>query len=179
MEIALSACGSTVGSGADAGVSSDATASTDATITEDAGSFPDAFASFDASANPCGLYESPPEPVLDAFAKTGDMNLYVVDRVDEECSNAGGTHVTLRFVEGCSSRASVVHLGGHACMMQKLWQPGDLIVAAVDRSASIPMPPSGWCIDEPPAYDAAVRAFIQVQSKNDGVGVLSLHGCAP
>jgi len=122
----------------------------------------------------CGLYEGDAEANLDAFGRARAVAVYKVASVAEECSGAGGTHVTLARVGGCS-REEVVHYGDHACIID--WQVGDLaLVGVAPEPGAITNP--GWCI-EGLTWNGVARAVRKLGEGETPGGVLSRYACAP
>lgn len=122
----------------------------------------------------CGLYDGDAEANLKAFGLARAVGVYRAVEVAEECSGAGGTHVTLVRVDGCSS-ARVVHYGEHACFLE--WQVGDVFAIGVAPEPGKTENP-GWCIDGL-EWDGVARAVRKLDDGETTAAALARYGCTP
>ena len=124
----------------------------------------------------CGLYGGDSEANLKAFGLARAIGVYEVFDVTEECSGAGGTHVSLLRVDGCSS-GRIVHYGEHACSID--WQKGDRAVVGVEpKAGSIPSP-TGWCLDGLKPWDVVARAVRKLDPSETVEAALGRYACVP
>jgi hypothetical protein len=124
----------------------------------------------------CGLLEGDKTSNLTAFGRAGALATYGVVAVVEECSGAGGLHVTLQRRSGCAT-ASVVHFGGHACHGET-WAVGDRAVVGVAPEAGSVKDP-GWCLEGVAAWDGVARAIWKLAPGANESEILSSFDCAP
>lgn len=108
----------------------------------------------------------------DAIRKATAAAVLRVRRVDEECSGAGGTHLTLELVELVKGEGyKLVAAGGHAFRISA--KQGDLFVAAVeplDRRRGRNAP--GICLDGLPAVDGYAVLLLPTASADEGRATL-------
>ncbi len=123
----------------------------------------------------CGLYSGDDEANLKSFGAARALGVYEVVDVTEECSGAGGTHVTLALVAGCS-RQKIVHYGEHACMID--WQKGDRAVIGVDPASGSAKNPA-WCLDSLAPWDGSARAVRKLAATETTTSALNRYGCSP
>jgi hypothetical protein len=101
-----------------------------------------------------------------------------VIRIDEECSGAGGAHITFDVVKlGRGAGVTRVQYGEHA-----YWAPpegpdavGEFFVAAIDGYGSL-MPQEenpGWCLTGLPTVDGRVRALIEASDEADATAKMN------
>lgn len=132
----------------------------------------------DASLSQCGDFVAARSSFA-AYAAAGLVGAYSVIDVAEECSGAGGVHVTFELQTSCfrsSPAPRIVRYGGHACVTAKAWQVGEVAVLGVDPGAPLPSP-SGWCVDALPKADGVARLY--VSSSSSAVdSTLRDFGCA-
>ncbi len=108
----------------------------------------------------------------DAIASACIVGVVKVVRLDEECSGAGGTHVTMDVLEiGRGSGVTKVSFGEHA-----YWPPpegpdkvGDFFVAGIDGYGKlVPQPDNaGWCLVGLPAVDGRAHTLLEASSQAD------------
>lgn len=122
----------------------------------------------------CGLYTGNPQANLKSFALAQAIGVYRVSTVTEECSGAGGTHLTLVRVDGCTTR-NVVHYGGHACSIN--WQVGDLAMVGVDPTPGSIMDTGGWCLESVKPWDGVARAVEKLAPAVSPRDALAGYGC--
>jgi hypothetical protein len=127
----------------------------------------------DAGASAC-LDGGPTEDASaqDAIAAACIVAVVKVVRLDEECSGAGGAHVTMDVLEiGRGSNVTKVSFGEHA-----YWPPpegpdkvGDIFVAGIDGYGKLvpQQDNSGWCIVGLPAVDGRAHALLEASSQAD------------
>jgi hypothetical protein len=112
-----------------------------------------------------------PGPVEGAAAVRAAPAIAVaqVQRADEECSDAGGLHLTLRVASaGCGVVVGSAHLGGHAFMLRAA--VGDWLVVGLDPArplTSEQRSEPGWCLVAMPAVDATVIGSVRAASEVD------------
>ena len=123
----------------------------------------------------CGLYSGDGEANLKSFGAARALGVYEVVDVVKECSGAGGTHVTLALVVGCSGQ-KIVHYGDHVCMID--WQKGDRAVIGVDP-ASGSAKNLGWCLDSLAPWDGSARAVRKLAANETTTSALNRYGCSP
>ncbi len=93
-----------------------------------------------------------------------------VTRIDEECSGAGGAHVTFDVIAvGKGPALTRVSYGGHAYYAppdgpDKL---GEYFVAGIDPFGKLVAQPDspGWCITGLPSVDGRVHALVEAASE--------------
>jgi hypothetical protein len=95
-----------------------------------------------------------------------------VVRIDEECSGAGGSHITFDVVEiGRGSGITKVSYGDHA-----YYPPpdgpdkvGDVFVAGIDGLGQLVAPPDnpGWCLVGLPAVDGIVHTYLAAANETE------------
>ena len=124
----------------------------------------------------CGLYDGDSEANLKAFGLARAIGVYEVFDVTEECSGAGGTHVSLLRVDGCSS-GQIVHYGEHACSID--WQKGDRAVVGVDPTAGSIPSPTGWCLDAVKPWNGVARAVRKLDPSETVEAALGRYACVP
>lgn len=101
-----------------------------------------------------------------------------VIRIDEECSGAGGAHITFDVVKlGRGSGVTRVQYGEHA-----YWPPpegpdavGEFFVAGMDGYGSL-MPQEenpGWCLNGLPPVDGRVRALLEANDEADATAKMN------
>lgn len=129
-----------------------------------------------ASTTECGTLAIPPQRTFQQYGGAGAIGVYKVARVDEECSNAGGTHVSFDEVSGCIDPPAHVHLGGHACQQKGEWKVGDFAVLAYQRESFTATDP-GACLNGLPTYEGVALAVVHVASAADGSSTLQQFGC--
>jgi hypothetical protein len=100
----------------------------------------------------------------DAIRKAPAAGIVRVVRVDDECSNAGGTHLTLEVVRlARGGPHEAVAAGGHAIWISA--KPGDLFVAGIGPpAAGARRAQKGWCVDDLPAVDGYATTIIAADS---------------
>jgi hypothetical protein len=84
-----------------------------------------------------------------------------VVRVDDECSNAGGTHLTLEVVTQAKGTAlKRVAAGGHALWIDA--KPGDVYVAGIGPPADAKRRSNpGWCLKGLPDVDGYATTIVK------------------
>lgn len=123
----------------------------------------------------CGLYDGDGESTLAAYGKARAIATYVVASVVEECSGAGGLHVTLKRTAGCAS-SIIVHFGEHACYTKTNWAVGDRVIVGVEpKPGSVNNP--GWCLDDVASWDGVARAMRALMPSESEEAALSRYGC--
>ena len=95
-----------------------------------------------------------------------------VTRIDEECSGAGGAHITLDVIAiGKGSGVTKVNHGGHAYYPPPEGpdQVGDYFVAGIDPYGKLIDQPDnpGWCIVGLPQVDGWAHTFLAASSEAD------------
>lgn len=95
-----------------------------------------------------------------------------VARIDEECSGAGGAHVTFDVVAiGKGGGVTKVQHGGHAYYAPASGpdKVGEYFVAGIDPYGKlVPQPDNpGWCIVGLPPVDGYAHTFIEATSEAD------------
>lgn len=123
----------------------------------------------------CGLFEGDVESNLAAYGQARAIATYVVIAVVEECSGAGGLHLTLQRTGGCAS-SKIVHFGQHACHSETEWVAGDRVVVGVEpESGSVKNP--GWCLDDVASWTGVARAMRKLAPGERETEALSRYGC--
>ncbi len=109
------------------------------------------------------------------------IGLARVTRVDEECSGAGGTHVTLEWVTvrcGPASGVDRVALGEHAFMPTPRPSTGSLMVVGAVPDARFAAAGSrdepGWCLVGLPTVQGIVTGWAAVGSETEGAAILDM-----
>ncbi len=89
-------------------------------------------------------------------------------RVDDECSNAGGTHLTLEVVVQAKGPAmKTVAAGGHALWIDA--KPGDVYLAGVGPPADAERRSNpGWCLNDLPAVDGYATTIVKAATVEEG-----------
>lgn len=84
-----------------------------------------------------------------------------VVRVDDECSNAGGTHLTLEVVsQAKGSPMKTIAAGGHALWIEA--KPGDVYLAGIAPPAGAERRSNpGWCLKDLPAVDGYATTIVK------------------
>ncbi len=95
-----------------------------------------------------------------------------VARIDEECSGAGGAHVTFDVIAiGKGSGVTQVNHGGHAYYAPPEGpdKVGEYFVAGIDPFGTlVPQPDNpGWCITGLPSVDGYAHSFVEATSEAD------------
>ena len=95
-----------------------------------------------------------------------------VQRIDEECSGAGGAHVTFDVIAvGKGGPLTRVSHGGHAYYAppQGPDKVGEYFVAGIDPYGKlVPQPDiAGWCISGLPDVDGAAHTLLEASSEAD------------
>jgi hypothetical protein len=98
----------------------------------------------------------------------------VVTRLDEECSGAGGTHVTLDVVQiGRGDSVTRVSHGDHAYYPgpEGPDQLGEYFVAGIDAFGQLVQRPDnpGWCLVGLPPVDGAAHTLLAATSESDAI----------
>jgi hypothetical protein len=123
----------------------------------------------------CGILDGDVEANLAAFGRARAIATYEVVAVIEECSGAGGLHITLKRRSGCAS-GGVVHFGEHACYTSTSWQVGDRAVVGVAPEAGSVNNP-GWCLEGVAPWDGVARAMRKLAPSETEAQALSAYGC--
>jgi hypothetical protein len=91
-----------------------------------------------------------------------------VIRVDDECSNAGGTHLTLEVVAQARGPAmKTVAAGGHALWIEA--KPGDIYLAGIAPPAGAERRANpGWCLKDLPAVDGYATTIVPATTVEEG-----------
>jgi len=95
-----------------------------------------------------------------------------VVRIDEECSGAGGSHITFDVIEiGRGSGITKVSYGDHAYYPPADGpdQVGDVFVAGIDPLGQLVTPPdnAGWCLVGLPAVDGIVHTYLAAANETE------------
>ena len=126
----------------------------------------------------CGILEGDAEANLAAFGRARALAIYEVVSVDEECSGAGGVHVTLKRKVGCSDVASV-HFGNHACHSKDAWAVGDRAVVGVLPESGNVDNQTGWCLEGVAPWSGVARSIRKLDASESDASVLARYSCTP
>ena len=125
----------------------------------------------------CGLLEGDNETNLLADGQARALGIYSVVAIVDECSGAGGLHMTLVRKSGCAT-SNTVHFGAHACYPKGSFAAGDLIMVGVaPEPGSVNNP--GWCLDDVAPWDGVARAIRRVAPGENETQLLAKFGCIP
>ena len=123
----------------------------------------------------CGLLEGDSEANLLAYGKARAIGIYEVLAIVDECSGAGGLHMTLVRKSGCAT-SNTVHFGEHACYPKGSFAAGDLVMVGVaPEPGSVKNP--GWCLDDVAPWDGVARAIRRVAPGENEAQLLAKFGC--
>jgi hypothetical protein len=105
----------------------------------------------------CGRHlPEPLDAADDAIARAPVAAIVRVARIDEECSNLGGSHITFDVVEP-TTPLRVVLLGGHGFRATGV-SVGDLFVAGIAPGNVVDDVGRGWCVDAHAGHGTVVAA---------------------
>lgn len=100
-----------------------------------------------------------------------------VTRIDEECSGAGGAHISFDVVKLGRGSATSVRYGGHAYYAPPEGPDnvGEFFVAGIDPLGALtPQPDNpGWCIVGLPAIDGIVHTLIEASDEADATAKMN------
>ncbi len=124
----------------------------------------------------CGILSGAAEANLATYGLARANGVYEVVDVVEECSGAGGLHVTFERRSGCASSA-VVHFGGHACYSDTVWAVGNRAVLGVAPEAGSVKDDRGWCLEGVAPWSGVARAMRKLAPGENEAQALSAYGC--
>lgn len=107
-----------------------------------------------------------------AIAAACTVAVVRVARIDEECSGAGGAHVTFDVIAvGKGPAVTRVNHGGHAYYAPPEGPDavGEYFVAGIDPFGQLEPQPDipGWCITGLPSVDGRVHTYLEASSEAD------------
>jgi hypothetical protein len=113
-----------------------------------------------------------------AIAASCVVAVVKVTRIDEECSGAGGAHITLDVVQlGRGSGVTRVGHGGHAYYAPPEGpdKVGEFFVAGIDPLPSLtPQPDNpGWCLVGLPAIDGVAHTLLEASSEAEAIAKMN------
>lgn len=114
----------------------------------------------------------------EAIAASCIVGVIKVTRIDEECSGAGGSHITFDVVAlGRGSGVTRVQYGDHAYYAPPEGPDavGEFFVAALESYGSlIPQDDNpGWCLTGLPTVDGKVLAYLEATSEADATAKMN------
>lgn len=104
----------------------------------------------------------------DAIRRAPVAAVLRVTRVDDECSNSGGTHLTLEPVNVLKgAKPSAVAAGGHAIWIEA--KVGDVFIAGIaPPSETVRATKPEWCLKDLPAVDGYATILVKTESEAAG-----------
>lgn len=176
LALVLAACAGTVSVDAgDTGTASDASNASDIASTPDASS---------ARACPAVTADAGTAPAMasiDSLRGAAILGVARTTRVDEECSGAGGAHLTVEWISiRCGAMAGVdrLYFGSHAYYPMPRPMVGDLLAigAVPDNtfSAGGSRDNAGWCLNGLPTVQGRVVGWWPVSTTAEGESVLDM-----
>jgi hypothetical protein len=143
--------------------------------TADGSGGPDA-AGTGASCQEGGTLEAGIEAVIAASCVAAVVQ---VTRIDEECSGAGGAHITFDVIAvGKGPALMRVSHGGHAyhAPPEGPDELGEYFVAGIDPLGKLEPQPDipGWCISGLPSVDGRVHSYIEAASEASAMAKMAV-----
>jgi hypothetical protein len=116
--------------------------------------------------------------VEEAIAASCVVGVIQVISINEECSGAGGAHITFDVIElGRGSGVTRVRYGGHAYYAPPEGPDnvGEFFVAGIDPLGALtPQPDNpGWCIVGLPPVDGVVHTLLQASDQADAIAKMN------